>query len=292
MLSVRRSFGAGIEVEEIEEGLLVRQKDQAYVARGWRLADSVVTLIEKSVDCGLGCMIRDDHPRRNARWPNTRGTVYLAFSPSPAQQWSVAIDTFRAGRRDYGFAAFNGKYHEQFLRHGIPFVFEGRNKTAGHLIVIREQVIPTIEALVDFDHSVLTLNRSSHGGDGFTTEYVIQREIMENWDRLPFAERYDIVQDEFPVDGGLNSRRIDILARDRVTGDWLVIELKRAEAKIEAVHQVEDYLLALGRLDDFALGKLDGVLIAERIPHVVRKAASDASVTAYEIHWPLKLERV
>ena len=105
-------------------------------------------------------------------------------------------------------------------------------------------------------------------------------------------ERYDIIQDEFPVDGGFNSRRIDILALDRITGDWLVIELKRAEANIEAVHQVNDYLLALGRLDDFALGKLDGVLIAERIPHAVRKAASDASVTAYEIHWPLKLERV
>lgn len=35
----------------------------------------------------------------------------------------------------------------------------------------------------------------------------------------------------FPVDGGLTSRRIDILARERTTGDWLIVELKRAEAK-------------------------------------------------------------
>jgi len=292
MLSARRSFGSGVEIEEIDEGLLVRQRGQAYVARGWRLTNSVVTLIDKAIHCGLGCMIRDDHPRTNARWPNTRGTVYLAFSPSSGLQWSVAIDTFRASRADYSFAVFNGKYHEQFLRNGIPFVFEGRNKTSGHLVISREQVIPIIEALAGFDHSVLALNRSAHEGDGFSTEYVIQRQIMENWNQTPFAERYDIIQDEFPVDGGLTSRRIDILARDRITGDWLVIELKRAEGKIEAVHQVEDYLLALGRRDDFVLGKLEGVLIAERIPPTVRKVAWDANIATYEVHWPLKLDRV
>lgn len=269
----------------------MRQQDQAYVARGWRLSDPVVVLIEKAVDCGLVCMIRDDHPRRNSRWPNTRGTVYLAFSPSAGQQWSVAIDTFKENRADYGFAVFNGKYHEQFLRHNIPFSFEGRNKTAGHLAVAREQVISVMEALAEFDHSVLALNRSTHAGVGFTTEYVVQREIMQNWHLTPFADRYDIIQDEFPVDGGLTSRRIDILARDRITGDWLVIELKRAEAKIEAVHQVDDYLRALGRRDDFATGKLEGVLIAERIPPIVRRAALNANVTTYEDCWPLKLIR-
>lgn len=287
-----RTFAAGIEVKEIAEGLLVKQADQAYVARDWRLTAPVEALIETCVACGLSCMIRDDHPRRNARWPNTRGTVYLAFSPSPELQWSLAIDTFRPARGDYGFAVFNGKYREQFERMRIPFVFEGRNKGAGHLVVQREQVIPIIEALADFDHSVLALNHSSHDGEGFTTEYVIQRKIMENWQHTPFAGRYDIVQDEFPVDGGLTSRRIDILARDRATGDWLIIELKRAEARVEAVQQVEDYLLALGRRDDFAFGKLNGVLIAERIPPKVRTAASHAEIAAYEILWPLRLERV
>lgn len=289
---MKQSFSAGIEIDQLEEGLLVSQAGQAYVARNWRLTEPVAELIETAIDSGLTCMIRDDHPRANARWPNTRGTVYLAFSPSPDHQWSVAIDTFKENRGDYGFAVFNGKYHEQFQRYGIPFVFEGRNKTAGHLVVRREEVIATLEALTRFDHTVLTRGRSDRTGEGFTTEYVIQRQIMENWERTPFTEHYDILQDEFPVDGGLNSRRIDILARHRTTGDWLVIELKRAEAKIEAVHQVSDYLLMLGSRDDFALGRLDGVLIAERVPSSVRKAASDANITSYEIHWPLALERV
>lgn len=109
---------------------------------------------------------------------------------------------------------------------------------------------------------------------------------------MPFFNRYDVIQDEFPVDGGFTSRRIDILARDRNTGDWLVVELKRAEATVEAVHQVTDYLRALGRRDDFAHGKIEGVLIAERIPPLVRKAASDANIAAFEVHWPLRLQPV
>ena len=90
------------------------------------------------------------------------------------------------------------------------------------------------------------MNRAKHDGLGFTTEYVIQRSLMLGWADTPWGGRYQLIQDEFPVDGGLTSRRIDILARDRLTGDWLIVELKRAEASVAAVRQVEDYLLALG----------------------------------------------
>ncbi|MFD0980433.1 endonuclease NucS domain-containing protein [Tropicimonas aquimaris] len=237
-------------------------------------------------------MIRDEHPRKNARWPNSRGVVYLAFSPRPDTQWSVAIDTYRPGREDYGFAVFNGKYQAQFVSAGIPFKFEGRNKGAGHLVVARPHVITTLRALSTFDHTVLVLNRTAHEGEGFTTEHVLQRQILTNWSDTPWAERFDVVQDEFPVDGGLNSRRIDILARDRQTGDWLVIELKRAEASVDAVQQVSQYLRALGQRDDFADGGLTGLLVAERAPTAVRDEAVNEGILVYEARWPLNLTRV
>jgi hypothetical protein len=279
-------FPGGIEVKDVEQGLLVRQGDEAYVARNWQLSSATEELIGTAIDAGLGCMIRDDHPRRNARWPNKRGVVYLAFSPTPAVQWSLAIDTFHAGRGDYGFAVFNGKYQAQFTGAGIPFTFEGRNKGAGHLVVARQEVISTLKSLANFDHTVLALNRTTHQGEGFTTEYVLQRQILTNWAKTPWAERYDVVQDEFPVDGGLTSRRIDILARDRQTGDWLIIELKRAEASIAAVHQVVSYLLALGGQDKFAHGRLDGALVAERVSPAVRTAAENEGVAVFEARWP------
>jgi RecB family endonuclease NucS len=66
------------------------------------------------------------------------------------------------------------------------------------------------------------------------------------------------------VDGWLTLRRIDILARDRQTGDWLIIELKRAEVSTEAVHQVTSYRMALAQRDNFAFGRLACALVAER----------------------------
>jgi hypothetical protein len=287
-----RKFAGGIEVEDMVDGLLVRQGSEAYVARKWQLSRATEELIETAIGSGLGCMIRDDHPRRNARWPNKRGVVYLAFSPTSGKQWSLAIDTFNPGRGDYNAAVFNGKYQAQFIGAKIPFNFEGRNKGSGHLVVARQHVIPTVQALAEFDHSVLALNRTTHEGEGFTTEYVLQRQILTNWTQTPWAERYDVVQDEFPVDGGLTSRRIDILARDRSTGDWLIIELKRAEASIAAVHQVSEYLLALGKRDDFAHGRLDGVLVAERVSSAVREVAANEGVSVYEASWPFSLARV
>ncbi len=288
----KKMFQYDIELEEIAEGVLVKQNSEAYVARGWQLTGPVVELVETALRSGLNWMIREEHPRRNSRWPNTRGTVYLAFSPTREQQWSLAIDTFSKSKGDFGFAVFNGKYHEQFVRHDIPFKFEARNKGAGHLVVERQSILPTIRQLADFEHNVLDLGRSNSSHTGFSTEYDIQRQLLERWDETPFSENFEIVQDEFPVDGGLTSRRIDILARGIRREDWLIVEIKRAEAKQVAVFQIEDYLLALGRKDEFAFGQLKGALVAERIPKKVREAAINASVEAYEITWPVNLTRV
>ena len=290
----RREFPNGIVLEEVEEGLLVQQGTEAYVARNWCLSTPVIELVEVAMAAGLSRMIRNDHPRRNARWPNRRGVVYLAFSPSVHQQWAMAIDTIRPTSGDFGRGVFNGKYHEQFVTYGLPFTFEKRNKGAGHLVVAREQVLPTLAALGEFDHQVLDLGRTERKHAGFRTEYEIQRAILNHWEKTPFATRYVIERDEFPVDGGLNSRRIDVLARVPQSDDWLVIEIKRAEANLDAVRQVEEYLLALGQKDEFALGKrkLEGVLIAERISVAVRDAALRAGIAAYEITWPATLRRI
>jgi len=87
-------------------------------------------------------------------------------------------------------------------------------------------------------------------------------------------------------------QHFDILARDRVSGDWLIIELKRAKATPDAVLQTTDYLLALTQRDDFVHGRLEAVLIAERFPQLVRDLADDEGVELWRIEWPLVLSRV
>lgn len=142
---MRTKFDFGIELEDTAHGLLVRQYDEAYVARNWRLTSSVVELVETCLGSGLRWMIRTDHPRRNSRWPNPRGVVYLAFSPTEDDQWSLAIDSWRSNRDDYGRAVFNGKYQTQFFQHDIPFDFEKRNK--GDALKYLHQSHPRVQLL-------------------------------------------------------------------------------------------------------------------------------------------------
>ena len=271
---------------------MVRQSAEAYVARNWRLTPRVVQLFKDTKEAGLACLIRDNHPLRKARWPNPRGVVYLAFSVSMKHQWSLAIDTFKLSSGDFGHAVFNGKYHSQFVARGLPFKFEGRNKTSGHLVVSRQNYEAVLKEVANFDHSILTLRARERSMEGFATEYDIQHAILSRWNDTPWGKDYVVIQDEYPVDGGLTSRRIDILAQNPTNGDWLVIELKRAEAAESAVDQVSDYLRALARQDHFAHGALRGTLCAERISSRAKERAEAERVSAYELNWPFEFERV
>ena len=289
---MHRAFDNGIELRDHDVGILVKQFNDAYVARNWQITDQTIQLVQTAIKSGLHWMIRDGHPRANALWPSGKGTVYLAFSPTRENQWSVAIDSFSESRRDYGHAVFNGKYRLQFEQLRVPFEFEKRNRRAGHMVVSREHVLSTIRLLRDLDHRVLYLRRSEETVDGFATEYDIQHALLFNWDRTPFAEYYDLVIDEFPVDLGQNPRRIDILAKEKASGGKLVIEIKRAEANQDSIRQIRGYLHALRRRSDFRGNAITGALVAERIPSNVRADAKRYAISAYEIKYPLEFSRV
>ena len=285
-------FKNGIELRDVDSGLLVKQFGDAYVARNWQLTDRTVKLVRTAIESGLRWMIREGHPRANALWPSGRGTVYLAFSPTRENQWSMAIDRFSRSRGDFGAAVFNGKYHEQFVQHGVAFEFEKRNRTAGHMVVASNHVLRTLRLLRKLDHRVLYLGRSNKTIEGFATEYDIQRALLFDWRNTVLSERYDVITDEFPVDLGQNPRRIDILCRDRDSDDRLVVEIKRAEASLDAIRQIKGYLRALNRRTDFRGIPVAGALVAERIPLAVRKEAKRSGIFAYEVSYPVELERV
>lgn len=294
-----KTFPGGISLEDVEDGLLIRQNDVGYVARNWKLTPQIEELVETAVSNGFGCMIRETHPRRDAHWPNPKGVVYIAFSPGPELHWSFVIDDQCHGR-DGGYrrAAFSGKYRNQFDAKSIPYELEKRNKQSGHFLIDGGRVLPTIEALRKFDHSVLihSNNRKFDTSDGFQTEYDIQHMVLTNWDQTPWASKYQILESEFRVENSRTSRRIDVLARARVSHgiakDTLIIELKRGEANLAAVEQVASYARDLGRRDEFAHGRIDPVLVAERIPPNLHALAISEGVAAYEVRWPMEFRRV
>lgn len=279
-------FENGIQLEEVDEGLLVRQYDDAYVARKWRLTDHTRELVCAALADGFRWMIRKGHPQAHARWPSGRGRVYLAFSPTQEGQWSIAIDSVNTSGDDFGVAVFNGKYRRQFDLHGIHYKFEKRNRKSGHLVIDRGRVLPTLQAVAEFDHTVLSRGRPAQERNCFCTEYDIQRAILSNWSATPFGSGAQLIGDEEPVDSGKNPRRVDILAKDTQSGDLLIIEIKRAEAQLDAIDQLRSYMEGMKRHSEYGETRLRGILVAERIPPTVNEHARAAGITTYEIERP------
>lgn len=79
----------------------------------------------------------------------------------------------------------------------------------------------------------------------FTLEKQLEDFIVENWSNTIFGREYDIYRDEnenfgkqYPVDTG----RIDILAKNRDSGDFLVLELKKGRTSDETLGQIQRYM--------------------------------------------------
>ena len=154
----------------------------------------------------------------------------------------------------------------------------------------RDDLFATIRRVGAFNHDVLYLGRRTPPRGGFGTEYDIQRSLLAEWSKTPLGHNYPLVEDEFPVDGGANPRRIDILAKNDDRNEVLAVEIKRAEADSGAIEQITGYLNALRRR--FEGYRLVGALVAERIPESVRSSAREANIIAFEIDYPLVLKQV
>ena len=85
----------------------------------------------------------------------------------------------------------------------------------------------------------------------------------------------------------MNPRRIDILARDNATQDYILLEIKRAEASLEAIEQLLGYMLGLSKREEYSQNQMYGVLIVERIPNEVLKEAKEALISTFEIDYPI-----
>ena len=67
--------------------------------------------------------------------------------------------------------------------------------------------------------------------------------------------------------------------------EYLVIEIKRAEANIEVLDQIKGYLAALRKNDEMSGASIRGVLIAERIPERVLSSANQLGFETYKIEY-------
>jgi len=126
----------------------------------------------------------------------------------------------------------------------------------------------------------------------FYMESQLEDFLIENWDRTELGKKYDLIME----DGELKSQqystgigRIDILAHDKKTKQYVVVELKKGQTSDDTVGQITRYM---GWLEEHKTsGKpTKGIIIAaqydERLYYALNKL-KDIEVYLYKVDFKL-----
>jgi RecB family endonuclease NucS len=115
--------------------------------------------------------------------------------------------------------------------------------------------------------------------------------IIENWDNTELGEKYDLIVE----DGELKSQQyktsignIDILAVDKVTKDYVVIELKRNQTSDDTVGQVTRYMGWVMEYLDYP--SVSGVIVVGKYDeklYYAQKVVKNVEVFLYEVNFRL-----
>jgi len=126
----------------------------------------------------------------------------------------------------------------------------------------------------------------------FYMEQQLEDFIVENWEKTELGNRYDLIYEE----GTLKSQqyitdigRIDILARDKESGNYVVIELKKNQTSDDTVGQVLRYM---GWISENKKDKaVKGVIIAGKYDeklYYAQQMMKDIDIFLYEVNFSLK----
>jgi restriction system protein len=126
----------------------------------------------------------------------------------------------------------------------------------------------------------------------FYMEKQLEEFIVENWEESEFGKTLDLIYE----DGVLVSQQyktdigiIDVLAKDKATGAYVVIELKRNQSSDDTVGQVLRYMGWVS--EKFKGSKVRGIIVAgkydERL-YFAQKMIETVDVFLYEVQFSLK----
>jgi hypothetical protein len=122
-------------------------------------------------------------------------------------------------------------------------------------------------------------------------EHYLEDLLIERWDSLPWGQELDYLDRQ--VECGLLGK-LDILARDRTIGDYVVLELKRDLGDDEVVGQVSRYMgwIKEHRADLKKVG-VRGIIVAHEATDRLRSAVSPHSnISLYTYQFAVNLASV
>ena len=126
----------------------------------------------------------------------------------------------------------------------------------------------------------------------FYMEKQLEDFIIENWEKTEFGKKYDLIEEEgelisqqFKTDIGF----IDILARDKKTKNYVVIELKKNQTSDDTIGQLLRYMgwIKKNKKDDGVKGVIVAGQFDTKLDHA-KSMIPNSEVFLYEVDFKLK----
>ncbi len=126
----------------------------------------------------------------------------------------------------------------------------------------------------------------------FYMETHLEDFLIENWDKTELGKKYELYEEEgelvsqqYPTDIG----KIDILAKEKSTGAFVVIELKKGQTSDDTVGQISRYM---GWIDEHKSAKKDtkGIIITgqyDKRLYYAMKRIRDVDIFIYRVNFQL-----
>lgn len=228
-----------------------------------------------------------------------QNTLILAYGISethiPEVSWTKDIHDTKTKISDFIENPF--RYGDSYVyKHYEPLV---ENDEVSFLrdgeIISTEDLENELKEIVSFFKECLNIelkDESSSMSSGlFYMEQQLEDFIIENWDGTEFGKEFDLIY----KDGELISQqymtdigRIDILAKDKKDGSYVVIELKRNQTSDDTVGQITRYMgwIEENLHDD----KVKGIIVAGKYDeklYYAQKRLKDIEVFLYEVNFKL-----
>lgn len=129
----------------------------------------------------------------------------------------------------------------------------------------------------------------------FGMERHLQEFLRDNWDRTSLGKEWKLHEEHNEPDAGYeypcSVGRIDLLARHRKDGAWLVVELKRNQSSDQTVGQVLRYMGWVRKNLAQAGERVEGLVIAREADDSIKYALStvpDVRLQLYEVEFRLQ----
>lgn len=205
------------------------------------------------------------------------------------QDSKETISTVVPGAARYGNSFVHKTYSPKVVGSSVNFLSDSKESNP-------DSMNRDLLEITNYYKKILEIEAKTEGSivsSGlFYMEQQLEDFIIENWEKTELGKRYDLIYEE----GTLKSQqyitdigRIDILARDKESGNYVVIELKKNQTSDDTVGQVLRYM---GWISENKKDKaVKGIIIAGKYDeklYYAQQMMKDIDIFLYEVNFSLK----